>query len=125
MLLFYKNVTDGDDRMFEAAYNMRKFARIVIVVFIIIISDIIGYFSLTYGHIWGGDFAAYIMQAKSIVNGTINEFLTKNTFTIMNSPLRPGPIAYPWGYPLLLAIISCFWGFNLMIFKLLNIVCFQ
>src|SRR5262247_3698678 len=42
------------------------------------------------------------MQAKSILNGTTHEFVEHNSFTIFESSIQIGPVAYPWGYPLIL-----------------------
>lgn len=105
--------------------RMKKFVKIAIVALIMMLSNLLGYFSLTAGHVWNGDFPAYYMQAKSLVNGTIPEFIAHSTFTANHSAISPGPILYPWGYPLLLAIASGFWGFDLMVFKMLNLVCFD
>lgn len=69
---------------------------------IVIISIILGSSMLTRGHIWGDDFASYVMQAKSILDGTTNEFVQHNSFTIFESSSQIGPVAYPWGYPLIL-----------------------
>lgn len=69
---------------------------------IVLISIILGSSILTRGHIWGDDFASYVMQAKSILNGTTDEFVQHNAFTIFESSSQIGPVAYPWGYPLLL-----------------------
>jgi 4-amino-4-deoxy-L-arabinose transferase-like glycosyltransferase len=69
---------------------------------ILIASLVLGSLSLDRGHDWGDDFASYIMQAKSIWNGTTQEFVEHNRFTINESSFIIGPVAYPWGYPLLL-----------------------
>jgi hypothetical protein len=69
---------------------------------IIIVSLILGASTLTRGHQWGDDFAWYILQAKSIWNGTTNEFIQQSAFTNDQSTTYVGPLAYPWGYPLLL-----------------------
>jgi hypothetical protein len=69
---------------------------------IILLSLTIGSASLTRGHEWGDDFASYIMQAQSVLNGTTSEFIQRNTFTIFESSFQIGPIAYPWGYPIAL-----------------------
>jgi hypothetical protein len=69
---------------------------------ILIISLVIGASTLTRGHQWGDDFAWYILQAKSIWNGTTNEFIQQSAFTNDQSTTYVGPLAYPWGYPLLL-----------------------
>lgn len=70
---------------------------------ILLLSLILGASRLTRGHEWGDDFASYIMQAKSILNGTTQEFIQQNAFTIFESSSQIGPVAYPWGYPLVLA----------------------
>ncbi len=69
---------------------------------ILIISLVIGASTLTRGHQWGDDFAWYILQAKSVWNGTTNEFIQQSAFTNDQSTTYVGPLAYPWGYPLLL-----------------------
>ena len=79
---------------------------------------------LTEGHTWGDDFASYLMQARSIVDGSVDDFLDRNTFTIDNSLPGLGPVAYPWGYPLLLAPLVALLGLNLLAFKLLNLFFF-
>jgi len=66
---------------------------------------ILGSSRLTRGHEWGDDFASYIMQAKSILDGETQEFVQHNTFTIFQSSSQIGPVAYPWGYPLILTPI--------------------
>jgi len=71
-------------------------------VFIILLSLLIGSSTLTRGHEWGDDFASYIMQAQSILDGDLAGFVEHNTFTILESSFQIGPVAYPWGYPLLL-----------------------
>jgi hypothetical protein len=72
---------------------------------IVILALILGSSRLTRGHEWGDDFASYIMQAKSILNGKTQEFVEHNAFTIFQSSSQIGPVAYPWGYPLILTPI--------------------
>jgi 4-amino-4-deoxy-L-arabinose transferase-like glycosyltransferase len=74
----------------------------ILLIIIILSSLLIGASTLTRGHEWGDDFASYIMQAQSILNGSTDEFIEHNTFTILESSVQIGPIAYPWGYPLAL-----------------------
>jgi hypothetical protein len=75
---------------------------------------------LTRGHLWGDDFAAYIMQAQSLYTGTTREFVQHNAFTIEESYYPLGPIAYPWGYPLLLAPVLALTGLKVLALKLVN-----
>lgn len=70
------------------------------------------------GHDWGGDFSAYIMQARSIVEHNPLEFIAANRFTIERSSVAMGPVAYPWGFPLMLAPVYAVFGLNLTALKL-------
>ena len=73
-----------------------------ILIGIIIASLLIGAGTLRRGHEWGDDFAWYILQAKSFFNGTVDEFMKQSEFTNTQSSAIIGPLAYPWGYPLIL-----------------------
>ena len=96
---------------------MRAFHNILLIV-IILSSLVIGASTLTRGHEWGDDFAAYIMQAQSILDGKTNEFIERNTFTIFESSSQIGPVAYPWGYPLILIPSILFKGLHPLTLKL-------
>ena len=82
-------------------------------------------------HDWGGDFSCYIMQAQAIVQNSMQDFINKNTITINDTigylssygiVEELGPIAYPWGFPLLLAPIFAIFGFNLVAFKAIGAI---
>src|SRR6476646_940516 len=85
---------------------------------VLIISLILGASSLTRGHTWGDDFASYIMQAKSILTGRMHEFVEHNSFTIFQSSNQIGPVAYPWGYPLILTPVYYLKGISPLALKL-------
>jgi hypothetical protein len=85
---------------------------------------IIGSSLLTVGHYWGGDFSAYIMQAENIMNGTVQQYIEENTFTIKNTLPGLGPIIYPWGYPILILPAIYFFGLNLWAIKAINFLFF-
>ena len=73
---------------------------------IILLSGVLGYFSINNGHPWSGDFALYIRQAESLLAGSTDELLAFNRYAMENSvyPEPPiGPNLYPWGFPLLLS----------------------
>ena len=91
-----------------------------ILTLIVLVSGAISFCLLTRGHSWLDDFAAYIMQAKSILDGTMGEFVRRNAFTVSASSYPPGPAAYPWGFPLLLAPVYAIFGMNALAFKLVN-----
>jgi hypothetical protein len=91
----------------------RKFLLVVIV-----ISFYLGASMLRRGHEWGDDFASYIMQAQSIWNGRTSEFVQRNSFTIFESSIQIGPVAYPWGYPLILTPAYALKGVHPLALKL-------
>jgi hypothetical protein len=84
----------------------------------IVVSLIIGAGTLRRGHEWGDDFAWYILQAKSIWDGTTGEFMEQSTFTNGQSTTHLGPIAYPWGYPLILIPVYAIKGISPLALKL-------
>lgn len=84
----------------------------------ILISLIIGASTLTRGHQWGDDFAWYVVQAKSILRGTTDEFMAQSAFTNGQSTTHVGPLAYPWGYPLILAPVYAVKGISPLALKL-------
>ena len=96
---------------------MRKTHNIILV-FVILASLVLGVSTLTRGHEWGDDFASYIMQAQSIMNGNTDEFIVRNTFTIFESSVQIGPVAYPWGYPLILTPALALKGLHPLTLKL-------
>ncbi len=93
---------------------------LLILTLIVLISGAISFSLLTRGQSWLDDFASYIMQAKSILNGTTEDFVRRNAFTVNQSSYPPGPAAYPWGFPLLLAPVYAIFGINVLAFQLVN-----
>lgn len=71
-------------------------------ILLVLLSILNGSASLTRGHEWGDDWASYVMQAQSILDRNTAEFIERNSFTIFESSFQIGPVAYPWGYPLIL-----------------------
>lgn len=89
-----------------------------LLVIIILTSIVIGACTLKRGHQWGDDFAWYILQAKSILNGTTDEFIEQSTFTNYQSTTYVGPLAYPWGYPLILTPVYAVKGISPLALKI-------
>jgi hypothetical protein len=79
---------------------------------------------LTTEHDWGDDFAQYILQARSVTDGSTSEFIKMNRFTVEQSTYPMGPVAYPWGFPVLLAPVYALLGFNVLALKAVGAVCF-
>ncbi len=101
-----------------------KKTETLLLVFILLLSAQLSASLLTRGHLWWDDFASYIMQAQSLLHGTTREFIAHNTFTIENSSVPPGPVAYPWGLPILLAPVLEIFGMKLLAFKAINTIFF-
>jgi len=89
---------------------------------IVLSSSVLGFFMLTRGHVWPDDFAGYLLQAKSLLAWQMGDFISHNAFTIQNSSYPPGPLAYPWGFPLLLAPVYALFGLNPLALKLLGVL---
>jgi hypothetical protein len=75
------------------------------------------------GHVWGDDFALYIAQSKSIIEGTTADLLQKNVYLTDNSEIIEGgpigPYLYPIGFPVLLSGIYAACGLDFMAMKIL------
>ena len=71
---------------------------------------------------WGGDFSAYIMQARSIFQFSTGEFLENNRVTVEQSSTWVGPVAYPWGFPVMLAPVYATWGLHLLAIKMVGVL---
>jgi hypothetical protein len=84
----------------------------------ILVSLGLGAATLTRGHQWGDDFAWYILQARSIWNGTTDQFMEQSAFTNQQSTTHLGPLAYPWGYPLILTPVFAVKGISPLGLKL-------
>lgn len=85
---------------------------------IVATSLVIGACTLTRGHQWGDDFAWYILQAKSILNGATDQFIQQSAYTNYQSTTHLGPLAYPWGYPLILTPVFAIKGISPLALKL-------
>ena len=80
--------------------------------------------SLTNGHDWGDDFAGYIMQARGVTEGISQRFIESNRYTMRQSSYPLGPIAYPWGFPVLLAPLYGMFGLNIIALKSVGVLFF-
>ncbi len=76
------------------------------------------------GHSWGDDFTLYLRQAKSLLTGNIGQVIGDNQFNVSNAA-KPGfsPVAYPWGFPLLLAPFYRLFGLDYERLKLVEVAC--
>ncbi len=89
-----------------------------------LIAMIVSSLMLYNGHNFGGDFSQYIAQAIALATDSIPNQITNNTFIIDKSDGTLGAYIYPWGLSLLLAPIYKIFGFHLVAFKAINVLCF-
>lgn len=101
--------------------HIRPYWHYVLLSLIVLLSGTMGYFSLDNGHPWWGDFALYIRQAESLLNGTSQELLALNKYAMEKSVYTGSPIGpdlYPWGFPLLLTPVYAAFGLDIMALKM-------
>ncbi|MBP5465494.1 MAG: hypothetical protein J6Y13_10025, partial [Treponema sp.] len=92
--------------------NGRKLGSVPITLCFFILTLILAFMNITDGHDWGDDFAEYIQQGITIANGTYAaEYLGRSIFVVT-----------PHGFPLLIAAVYKLFGFNLLAFKMINVV---
>ena len=92
--------------------------------FALVIAALLAGAGLTRALDWDDDDSQYIMQAISILEGRAQQFIESNRFTIEQSSEPVGPVAYPWGLPLMLAPLYAVFGPNMLALKTVNVVCF-
>jgi Dolichyl-phosphate-mannose-protein mannosyltransferase len=73
---------------------------------------------------WGDDWAQYILQARAILDHSMSECVRQSAFMTRESAVVPGPVAYAWGLPLLLAAEGSLFSFTLSVFKVFNVLIF-
>ncbi len=95
--------------------NIKRYIGLFLVILIVFIINLI---SFKNGHDWGGDFAGYIGQAKSVVEGKIDEFISINKYRFEKSTIWIYPVLTPWGLPLLLSPVYYFFGLDIYIMKI-------
>lgn len=101
--------------------NSHLKAASIVVVCLICLS--LCFINMSLGHNWGDDFALYINQAKSMVNGNIPAMIQDNLFAIENSSAKEfSPTCAPWGLPILLYPFFLFFGQSMLAFKIAEVL---
>lgn len=101
---------------------MPKENTLVPFVLLVGVAGVLLYGTLTSGHDWGDDFSLYIMQAKSLTEGAPRGFIESNRFTVEQSSFPFGPIAAPWGFPVLLAPFYAVFGLDMIALKTVGVL---
>lgn len=74
------------------------------------------------GHDWGDDFALYIRQARSIVEGFPRQVEADNRFSLQASAWSTfSPPIYPWGWPLLMSPLIAIFGVDYAVLKVFEV----
>ena len=76
------------------------------------------------GHTQGDDFALYLRQARSVFEGDAAAVVADNRFAVVNSDNGFSPMAYPWGWPLLLSPFVHLWGLDYDRLKVVEVAVF-
>jgi hypothetical protein len=89
--------------------------------FLLLVSGLLLFSTITPGHDWGGDFAAYIHQGKALASGSTEHLraLVQHRIDTSTREWIIGPDFYPWGFPALLAIVFKLFGESLFAMKCL------
>ena len=109
-----KKLSDWYVKTINHAVNNPTFTVLIIT----IASFILCLLRIQEGHNWGGDFALYIHQAKSLVEGNLQLLFDQNKYSMDQSMV--GPYFYPFGFPLIISPFYYLFGINL---QLMKIVC--
>ena len=111
------------NRKTDLALTDRK--KLVIVGFIVfVVTMAISSIGIKNTHSWGGDFSQYIAQARAIVEGDINGWHARHSYTMDHSWDGLGSDSYPWLTPILIAPIYAIWGLNYIPYQLFMSFCF-
>ncbi len=112
--------TDAPPNSPSAASSSRWLSRFALFLILFLAALLAHAFLNSYQN-WGDDWAQYILQGKAILDHNLHESIQQYTFMTRESSQPPGPVAYPWGLPLLLAVEGSLFSFTLHVFKLFNI----
>lgn len=83
------------------------------------------FFNLTNGHEWGDDFAHYLLQARSLLFGTTDQYIAGTNFTNSLSTFPHSPTTVPWGFPLLLLPFVKIFNQSMLGLKLVNVLVYS
>ena len=103
---------------------MQRFGNTAISLILAIITLILCALKVNDGQYIMGDGAGYIAQAIALAQGATAQYISENTLMMTKCDWIFGPTAYPWGYPMLLAIAYKIFGFNIIAFKSVGIICY-
>jgi len=87
-------------------------ARVATLGAVLVVAAVVAEATHRHGHTQGDDFALYLRQARSLFDGDVGSVIADNRFSVLNSDNSFSPVAYPWGWPILLAPFVHLWGLD-------------
>lgn len=106
--------------MLERSFMEKKYYKwdYLIALFLTLLVGLVAFRYCDGGHSQGDDFAAYILEARAIAEGTLEEQIRLNPFlhpsTIFDPELaQASQLTYAWGLPLILSFVYRLVGFDL------------
>ncbi|MBZ5659118.1 MAG: hypothetical protein LAO08_01820 [Acidobacteriia bacterium] len=115
--------TDAPTDSSNAAPSPRWVSRLALPA-ILLVAGLLAFAFLNDYQNWGDDWAQYMLQGQAILDHSMRECVRQSAFMTRESAVVPGPVAYAWGLPLLLAVEGSLFSFTLPVFKLFNILIF-
>ncbi len=103
-------------------HRLTRQSSVVLVISICVFNFVFLVSGLTFGHNWEDDFALYLMQTIGLATNNLPKYLVGNAFTVLNSSFPFGPLAYPWGLPLLLLPVYLLYELNFWALKLPGVI---
>jgi len=97
-------------------------ARVLTLGALLMIAGVIAEATHRNGHTQGDDFALYLRQARSLFDGDVGAVISDNRFSVLYSDNSFSPVAYPWGWPILLAPFVHLWGLDYDRLKVLVVI---
>lgn len=92
-------------------------------VVVVAISATLAVYLMRHGHAVGDDFALYLRQARSVFDGDMAQVVADNRYAVNNSTGVFSPVAYPWGFPLVLSPFVRFLGLDFDRLKYVVVAC--
>jgi len=97
-------------------------ARVATLGAVLLVAAVVADATHRHGHTQGDDFALYLRQARSLFDGDVGSVIADNRFSVLNSDNSFSPVAYPWGWPILLAPFVHLWGLDYDRLKVLVVI---
>jgi hypothetical protein len=97
-------------------------ARVASLGAVLVVAAVVADATHRHGHTQGDDFALYLRQARSLFDGDVGAVIADNRFSVLNSDNSFSPVAYPWGWPILLAPFVHLWGLDYDRLKIVVVV---